>query len=154
MKTKILKDYIYNSLGFPVILHNVTVQKIFGEDVLDIDYTELQESVLIDLCHKRDPLTGQELKFIRKYFEKTTTLFGQLFGCSHAAVLKWEKHGDQFAKVDPGTEVCIRLFIQKSLQKSVSKFKELFDQIDISHLANCQKRHRLHSPHRKRKIRV
>jgi DNA-binding transcriptional regulator YiaG len=139
VKNKILKQYIYEGLGFPVVLTKVKVREIRGEEVPDINYNDLQKSVLLLLCHKKDPLTGQELKFIRKYLEMTTTEFGNEFGCSHTAVLKWEKYGDHFARVEPGTEVCIRLFALKHIQRSVTAFKKLYDEISISHLAERQK---------------
>jgi len=140
MKKKILKRYVYEGLGFPVVLKNVPTILIRGELTPDIDYNALQKAVLILLCYKRAPLTGNEVKFIRKYFEMNLTEFGAEFGCSHAAVMKWEKFGNRFAKIGPATDVCIRLFSIYRLHCKSSAFKELYDRIKIQELAKCQKK--------------
>ena len=43
MSKKTLKEYVYRGFGFPVVLYNVPVQEIFGEEVLHIDYDDLQK---------------------------------------------------------------------------------------------------------------
>ena len=94
MKTKIEKTYMFEGLGFPVHLTNVPMVEMRGEFILDIDFNKLQKAVLLHLCHKKTPLTGNEIKFIREYFSFTTIVFGYLFGYSHNAVLKWENQGE------------------------------------------------------------
>ena len=138
---KIMKRYVFNGLGFPIILRNVPMIKMRGEFVLDINYNELQKAVLTYLCHKQSPLTGNEIKFIRKYFELTLAAFGASLGFSHVTVLKWEKYGNRYAKIEPTTDVCIRLFIFSHLHSSGNAFKELYEQIDIPRLAKIQKSH-------------
>ncbi len=113
MKIKRIKKFTYEGLGFPIILKNVPVIKMQGEEVLDIDFNALQRTVLLTLCRKDCPLTGNEIKFIRKYFEMTLTEFGVKFGCSHSTVLKWEKQENHFAKIEPTTDICIRLSLEE-----------------------------------------
>ena len=139
MKKKIIKKYIFEGLGFPVLLINAPLTYVQGEWILDINYNTLQIAALLRLCHKKSPLTGNEIRFIRKYFQMTTTAFGAKFGCTHAAVLKWEKHCDEYARIEPTAEVCIRLFVLGHLQRGSVAFKQLYDTIDIPHLAQCQK---------------
>lgn len=139
MKTKIKKTYTYEGLGFPVHLTNVPMIKARGEFILDIDFNKLQKAVLLHLCHKKMPLTGNEVKFVRKYFSLTTTDFGNLFGYSHSAILKWENHGDAIARIAPTTEVYLRLHIFEFLQKDALDFKELYNEIRIPQLAKFLK---------------
>ena len=72
MKQKVIKKYIFEGLGFPIVLINVPMRMMIGEWVLDIDLNLLQKNVLDALIHKSVPLTGAEVRFIRKYFELTT----------------------------------------------------------------------------------
>lgn len=130
---------IYDGLGFPIQLSNVPMIHIRGEWILNINYNSLQEAVLLHLCHKKSPLTGAEIAFIRQYFAMTTTEFGRRFGCSHVAVLKWEGYQDKFARIAPTTEVCIRLFILMKLKQQASAFKKLYAEIDIPALNSCLK---------------
>jgi hypothetical protein len=139
MKKKVFKKYVYNGLGFPVILRNVPATEVLGEIVPDIKFNELQKSVLLFLCYKESPLTGNEVKFIRKYLRMTSTQFGAEFGCSHTAVLKWEKFGNRFAKIEPATDICIRLFALGHLHCKGNAFKRLYEKIKIQELAEQQK---------------
>jgi len=140
MKHKIEKSHTYKGLGFPIHLTNVPMIKVRGEFILDIDYNKLQKAVLLHLCHKKTPLTGNEVKFIRKYFSLTTTAFSRLFGYSHSAILKWENQEDDIARIAPATEIYLRLYILEFLQKGASDFKDLYDEIRIPQLAEYLKR--------------
>lgn len=133
MKKKI-KKFVYKGLGFPVILKNVPVIKMHGEFIPDIDFNNLQRIILFGICSKPEPLTGNEIRFIRKYFEMTLTEFGATFGCSHVAVLKWERKGNRFAKIEPTTDLYIRLFIFSRLGSKSNDFKQLYDEFDIGQL--------------------
>ena len=134
MKKKIRKRFVYEGLGFPIILKNISIIKKHGEIIPDIDFNRLQKIVLLNLCHKNEPLTGNEIRFIRKFFEMTLTEFGKNFGCSHAAVMKWEKYGNRFAKIEPTTDVYIRLFVFSHLNRKNNAFKELYEHLDIMQL--------------------
>lgn len=142
MKHKIEKSYLYEGLGFPVHLTNVPMIKVRGEFILDIDFNKLQKAVLLHLCHKKTPLTGNEVKFVRKYFSLTTAAFGKLFGYSHSAILKWENQEDHVARIAPTTEIYLRLYIIDFLQKGATDFKELYHEIQIPHLVEYLKHSR------------
>jgi DNA-binding transcriptional regulator YiaG len=137
MKTKVEKKYTFYGLGFPVHLTNVPMVEVRGEFILDIDFNKLQKAVLFHLCHKKTPLTGNEIKFIREYFSFTTTAFGLLFSYSHSAVLKWEIQGDAVARIAPTAEMYLRFYILDFLEKD--DFKELYHEINILDLAKYLK---------------
>jgi DNA-binding transcriptional regulator YiaG len=139
MKSKIIKSYTYDGLGFSINLTNVPMVEVRGEFILDIDFNQLQKAVLLNLCHKKTPLTGNEVKFIRKYFSLTTIAFGHLFGYSHSAILKWENQGDDIARISPATEIYLRLYILEFLHKDAFDFQELYHEIRIPQLAKYLK---------------
>jgi len=145
MRTKIEKKHTFHGLGFPVHLTNVPMVEMRGEFVLDIDFNKLQKAVLLHLCHKKTPLTGNEIKFIREYFSLTTTAFGHLFSYSHSAVLKWENQGDSFARMSPTAEIYLRLHILDFLEKDALDFKELYHEIKIPELAKFLRTSQGHS---------
>lgn len=78
------ETFTYTDLGFPIELIDVPMRKIFEEWILDINLNDFQLEVLKMLIHKPTPLQADELRFIRKYFEMTTTVFGEVLGVSHA----------------------------------------------------------------------
>ncbi len=82
--------FIFRGLGFPIKLINVPMRKMVGEWTLDVNFNKFQLAVLDCLLHKPAPLTGDELRFIRKFLKMSTTDFGKIFGVTHVTVVKWE----------------------------------------------------------------
>ena len=143
MKTKIVDTFLYEDLGFPIMLVNVPMREALGEWVLDFNLGKFIDEVLKMLIHKRDPLNGEELHFIRKYFEMTTTQFGKLFGVTHVAVLKWEANENQ---IPPTTEKCIRMFALEKLDGEDDELIKLYHEIDVENLAKRRKRKTVNRP--------
>ncbi len=121
MERKIERQFIDYGCGFPVVLLNVPMIKVQGKWIPDIDYNVLEKSVLLDLCHKPFKLTGNEIRFVRLYFEMTLQAFAKRFGVQHPTVVKWENFKDTPTNMTLGTEKDIRLFVVKQLmgQKSI-----------------------------------
>ncbi len=135
MEIKKVKRYIYEGLGFPVILVNVVLVNKRGIWTPSIDYNKLQKEVLLALTHKPTALTGNEIHFIRAYFEMTLESLGKHFGVTHVAVLNWEKMNERPAHINPATELCIRLFILEKLKISNQIFRETFREFNIECIA-------------------
>lgn len=135
MTEKKIETYTYRDLGFPIQLIDVSMRKILGEWVLDINLNILQLEVLKMLIHKPTPLQAGELRFIRKYFEMTTTAFGEVFGVSHAAVIKWE-NGQLPA---PPMDVYIRMYVMDRLNAKNADFGKLFHEVNMADLAQAKK---------------
>ena len=125
------ETFVFEGLGFPIKLINCPMRKIFGEWALDINLDQLQIDMVKLLIKKPVPLTGSELKFLRKFLEMSTTDFGKLVGVTHPAVLKWEK--DQ-AHINPAIEVYIRLHVLQKLHAKDKEFKKLYEEISIENL--------------------
>lgn len=85
-----IETFIYEGLGFPVELIDCPMKKMLGEWVIDINMAALQRFVFQGLIHKPFPLTGKEIRFMRKFLKISTTEFGDNLGVSHATVVKWE----------------------------------------------------------------
>lgn len=145
MKEKKLDTFVYEDLGFPIILVDVPMKKVFGEWILDINLGKFIDEVLKMLIHKSTPIKGDELKFIRKYFEMTTTEFGKAFGVSHVAVLKWEANESQ---IPPTTEKCIRMFALEQLNGKDEELLKLYREINIESLAKKRKGKQAYQPMR------
>lgn len=123
---------IFNALGFPIKLIDVPMKKVLGEWVMDINYNALQLVVLRALAYKPIPLTKEELKFIRKFFDMPTTEFGKVFGVTHVAVLQWE-NGKR--RLSPHLELCIRLYAFDHLQAKDKEFRKLYSQLSLEELS-------------------
>lgn len=132
MKKKIVAQFEYDGLGFSIMLLNCPVVEVRGVQVPSINYNILQRSVLLALCQKLLPLTGNEVRFIRQYMQMTYTEFANRFGVTHASVIHWEKAKNSFAKITPTTELCIRLSILDVLEAKDKLFREIFRNFNYS----------------------
>lgn len=112
MQTK-KETFIFNGLGFPVQLIDCPMKKVIGEWVIDINLNALQLFVFEWLIHKPSPLTGKEIRFMRKFMDLTTEDLGKMLGVTHAAVVKWEK---EQAKIGFMQEVYIRMVFLELLK--------------------------------------
>lgn len=130
MKRQIAKRFLYDGLGFPILLVDVPVREIRGVVVPDINYNTLQKSVLEKLTLQPFPLTGNQVRFIRQYLGLTLKAFAEHFGVTHPAVMKWEKAKNKIAKITPSTELYIRLFILEFLKVNNEKFRNTFNVFD------------------------
>lgn len=128
MKNRKTKTFIYKGLGIPVKLINAPMKKILGKWAIDINFNKLQLAVLYELLYKITPLNGDELKYIRKFFEMSTTEFGKIFGVSHVSILKWESE-----QTHPplSTDIYIRLYALNSLHARDKEFRSLYNTINI-----------------------
>lgn len=138
MSEKKTETFTYTDLGFPIELIDAPMRKILGEWVLDINLNILQREVLKMLIHKPTPLQGDELRFIRKFFEMTTTTFGKVFGVSHAAVIKWE--GGHLPA--PPMDVYIRMYVMNRLNAKNEDFGKLFHEVSMLQLVQAKKERR------------
>lgn len=126
MRTKIAKTFIYKGFGFPIKLINVPMKKVFGEWAMDINFNKLRLAVLDHLLHKTQLLNGDEIKFIRKFLNMTTTDFGNIFKVSHVAVMNWEKGESQMSVT---AEIYLRLYILDHLRVRDNEFREFFSNV-------------------------
>ena len=136
MKDQKIKTLIYEDFGFPIQLINVPMRKILGEWILDINLNKIQMQVLQLLIQQVSPLQAGELRFIRKYLEMTTTAFGEVFGVTHVAVLKWEKG----QLPSPAMDVCIRMYVMERLHAENAEFGKLFHKISMAGLAEAKRK--------------
>jgi len=134
MKSKNKKNqtFVYEGLGFPIKLINAPMRKTLGKWVIDLDMNKLQVAVLRTLIYKPAPLTGDELKFIRKYLYLSMAEFGKVFGITHVAVVKWES-GQR--NISPPMEICIRLYILEQLHARDKEFRNLYNTIKLEMLS-------------------
>ncbi len=130
--TKIVKKFIYQGLGFPVILRNVLFHKVRKEWLPKIDVEEIARIVFEKLPSKPSKLTGNEIKFIRTYLGKSKTSFAEIFKLSHTAVAKWEKAEDLVAPILPAQEIVLRLYLEDNLNVSGREFYKTYKNAETS----------------------
>ncbi len=131
METKIVKEYLYEGLGFPVALTNVELIYIENEWHPRIDVQKISDEVVKALAIQESRLTGNQVKFIRSYFSMPLRVFGEkVVHESHMAVKKWEQKGDNPTNMNSNTEHELRLYIVEEMhsrsRESKSKFYDFY----------------------------
>lgn len=111
MSKKIVKNYTYTGLGFPIELHNVEMVKFEGEFHPKIDVRKIADSAIKSLVTQESRLTGNQIRFIRSYFSMSLRDFAKVVNESHAAVKKWEDFSDETSNMDLNIEIMLRLYI-------------------------------------------
>ena len=130
METKKLKKWIDHGFGFPVVFENVTMVKVRGEWSPKIDYKVAAKEIVGALATKDGLLTGNEVKFIRQYFEMTLQGFAERFCVSHPGVIKWEDRGNKPTSMSWGTEKDIRMFIVSKVSRDSKRLAKLYTQLE------------------------
>lgn len=132
MNKKIKKSFIYEGLGFPILLENVIFHQIHGEWLPRIDIEVLARTVFEKLPSKSSRLTGNEIKFIRTYLGKSKLAFADIFKLSHTAINKWESTGNSLASISPGQEMVLRLYLEDLLKVTGKRFYDAYKEIEAS----------------------
>lgn len=111
MNKKIIKNYIYTGLGYPIELHDVEVVQFENESYPKIDIKEISDLAIKSLISQNSRFTGNQIKFIRAYFDMSLREFSTIVNESHMAVKKWEDFKDKPTNMDRNIEIMLRLHI-------------------------------------------
>ena len=127
MKNKTIKNYIYNGLGFPILLPSVEMIYFEGEWHPKIDVYSVSEKAIKALITQESRFTGNQVKFVRVYFAMTLREFGKnVVHESHAAVNKWENCRDKITNMDGNIEAMLRLYIYERIFTKTLKQRNNF----------------------------
>lgn len=126
---KIENKFVYDGLGFPVILYDVPMIKIRGEWALDINMNHFQQAVLLALAYHPFGLTGDHVRYIRSWLRLSYEKFAVLCGITHPAVLKWEKAKNRNAKISVSTQREIRLHVLDNILKNDCEFRNAYRKV-------------------------
>lgn len=141
MKNKVVKNYIYDGLGFPILLPAVEMIYFEGEWHPKIDVYGISEKAMNALITQESRFTGNQVKFVRAYFSMSLRDFAKnVVHESHTAVNKWEQCRDKATNMDGNIEAMLRLYMcehmftkttklikkQNDFYKKYQKIKKLF----------------------------
>lgn len=133
MKETKIETFIYEGLGFPVLMVNVPMKKVFGEWAMNINFAQLQRMTLLMLLKKNASLDGKEVRFIRHYLNMSVHKFAEWLGVTHVAVLNWES---QEKKMNADTEINMRMRTLNHLNVTDKEFRKIYNQLDRKSIAS------------------
>ena len=91
MEQKIIPEYEYLGLGFPILLKDVVFLKIHEQWHPKIDVEKVADEAFHDLIEKSStlPLTRNEMKFIRTYLD-INQVDQNLLDITHSRIIEQE----------------------------------------------------------------
>ncbi len=108
-KTRI-QDYRYDGFGFPLIVENCPMMRVFDEWVPKLDFVALQCAMAIRVALKEFRLTGTEVKFLRLHLEMSLQDVAKRLGVTRRSVSDWEECDQALTKMEWTAEKEIRLY--------------------------------------------
>jgi transcriptional regulator with XRE-family HTH domain len=132
--------YPYFGLGFRVNILNVPLILAEGEWIPDVDFNLVEERMAVAVPLKPAPLTGHEVRFLRRHLGLTLEQLAGQLGVTRQGVMKWEKEGDAVTRMSPTTETVLRLYALEAKGIGPAVFKKAFEALT----SQAPRRHRIY----------
>ncbi len=111
-KPKLEKPYHLKGIGLPnvYLLNGVEIENDpnYGELITITKLTDLHQAIGLHIVAKRDPLTGAELRFLRKQMRMTQEELAKHLRVSDQTVANYEKGKTKGADLGP-TDLAVRV---------------------------------------------
>lgn len=126
-----IKNYKWNGFGFPVIFDSLPAVQVRGEWVPDVDFNQFSKPLIQIICEKQPvPLSGNQVKFIRNFFNMSLREFASFMNVTHQSVMRWEKKAKSAARIDINTEIVMRLKILKELNSDARAIAAVVEKVN------------------------
>ena len=120
---KTLKSYIFKGFGFDVLLKDVTLDLVDGEEFPKINMNVLKTSTAKALLSSKHCLTGNQMKFLRTYLKMSFDEVSAKIHISASTLRSWENKGVDFTGLSLEQEKAFRILaINQMLEQEKSKF--------------------------------
>jgi DNA-binding transcriptional regulator YiaG len=135
------KEFLYQGLGFPVLLTDVETEEHDGEELPLVNHRRLEEAVFEQLTITPERLTGVQLAWIRGFMGLSQSeLAKHLAFNSHATISVWEAQASDVTGMDARTEYCLRLEMCRYVHaKSDALVKDMPSFMDMKQKNNLVK---------------
>ncbi|HEY8269646.1 MAG TPA: hypothetical protein VIG33_02060 [Pseudobdellovibrionaceae bacterium] len=120
---KTLKTYTFTGFGFDIILKDVSIKSVDGEEYPNINMNELKTDTAKALLTSKQCLTGHQLKFLRTYLKMSFDEVSEKIHIPASTLRSWENKGGDFTGLSLEQEKAFRILaINQILEKEKSKF--------------------------------
>lgn len=121
--TKILKTFVFKGFGFDVLLKNIAVKSVAGEEYPDMNMNELKVNTAKALLISKQRLTGYQLKFLRTYLRMSFDDVSEKIRTPSSTLRSWENKGASFTGLSLEQEKAFRIMaIHQILEHEKSQF--------------------------------
>lgn len=93
--SKILSKYIFTGFGFDVLLKDIVIKKVDGEEYPDININELKLKTAKALLVMPVKMTGHQIKFLRTFLKLSYDDLSRKIDVPASTLRSWEKKGHE-----------------------------------------------------------
>lgn len=120
---KTLETYTFRGFGFDVILKDVSIKSVDGEDYPNINMSDLKKDTAMALLTSKQRLIGYHLKFLRAYIGMSFDEVSAKIHIAASTLRSWENKGSDFTGLSVEHEKAFRILaINQILEREKSKF--------------------------------
>jgi len=121
--SKVLDTYIFTGFGFDVLLKNVVLKTVHGEEFPDINMNELKLLTAKALLRSQQRLTGNQLKFLRTFLKMSFDEVSKKILVASSTLRSWESKGKDFTGLSLEQEKAFRIMtINRILESEKSQY--------------------------------
>ncbi len=106
---KTVKTYIFKGFGFDVLLKNVSIKTVEGQEYPNINMNELKTDTAKSLIASKQRLTGYQLKFLRTYLKMSFDQLNEKIFIPSSTLRSWEGKGSEFTGLSLDQEKAFRI---------------------------------------------
>jgi DNA-binding transcriptional regulator YiaG len=129
----VFEKYTYKGLGFDIELQNVEMKLFAGEYHPIIDVANVSKQAMQTLISQQADFTGNQIKFVRTFFQMDQAAFAKLVHVQPDDVKKWEATENKLVKLESKVENELKkqmhkvlLLEAKAAEKDNTKFQSQF----------------------------
>jgi DNA-binding transcriptional regulator YiaG len=128
---KTSKPYHYTASGLDNV-YLVNGYEVDAEGVLYVhNISQLHDAIGLSLIMKSNPLTGDEIRYIRHHLDLSQKKLGSLLGVDYQSILGWEKGKREItASADRLLKAYYYSFLNPENNKGVSEFIQELSELD------------------------
>ena len=121
--SKTLETYTFTGFGFDVLLKNIVVKKVHGEEYPDINMNELKFMTAKALLKRPVRMTGHQMKFLRTFLRLSFDVLSEKINVPASTIRSWESKGKEVTGLSLEQEKALRIFvISKVLENERNQF--------------------------------
>jgi len=121
--SKILETYTFKGFGFDVLLKNVVLKSVHGEEYPAINMNEVKLSTAKALLNSKQRINGYQLKFLRTFLKMSFDDVSHKIQVPASTLRSWENKGTDFTGLTIEQEKAFRILaINTILENEKSQY--------------------------------
>lgn len=106
---RIEKNYVFTGFGFNVVIPQVIINSIAGEEYPDLDMNALKITTAKNLLLSKSRISGAQLSFLRTLMRLSLVNLSEMIDVPPSTISLWEKNSEKITGLTVSQERLLRL---------------------------------------------